>query len=138
MEEPAFDFKLGGCFIILVEGTIIIEANYSFNLGILALATGCLKRIFGNIFGNIIRNIFGHCTYRTAPCKYKHNYTVRISILIYRKADINFSILFTVSSELIYAFVSFKLYKYSTGSIISRYSVENQFCCYKQSNWTEP
>ena len=30
-EEPAFDFKLGNCFDISVEGTIIIEEIYSFN-----------------------------------------------------------------------------------------------------------
>ena len=32
-EEPAFDFKLGNCFVILVEGQFITEVTDNFNRG---------------------------------------------------------------------------------------------------------
>ena len=41
------------------------------------------------------------------------------TLSIYRKVAIGFFTLFTVSSEEVYTFYSFKSYKYSLGSIIS-------------------
>ena len=134
-EEPAFDFKLGNCFDISVEGAIYHRSDLQLQLRRLSFGYKVFKKDFWGYFWDIFENIFEHCTYRTALCNIDIFILCRILVSIYRKAHISFSIPF-IQSQIVKLMLAV-VWNYT--NIRSFYnitlSVKDPICCYKQSNW---
>ena len=117
-EEPAFDFKLGNCFDISVEGAIYHRSDLQLQLRRLSFGYKVFKKDFWGYLGIFLRIIL-NIVYRTAHCNIDTFILCRISFHLQKSTKKFFYSFYTVSNSQALACGSLELYNIRSFYIIT-------------------